>query len=73
MHPTRCAACAECGVSPITDQRVPMCGGCQAVKPPKPPPMRQPMELMAPGIGSLLVVLVFVAGMAVGAKMAGGW
>ncbi|KWV84150.1 hypothetical protein PFL603g_00248 [Pseudomonas fluorescens] len=35
--------------------------------------MRQPMASMAPSIGSLLVVLVFVAGMAVGAKMVGGW
>ena len=40
---------------------------------PPPPPMRRPMASIAPSIGSLLIVLVFLAGVAVGAKMAGGW
>jgi hypothetical protein len=35
--------------------------------------MRQPVASMAPSRGSLMVVLVFIAGMAVGAKMVGGW
>lgn len=73
MTPTRCAACTGCGVSLITDQRIPVCGGCQSVRPPEPPPMRQPVASMAPSRGSLMVVLVFIAGMAVGAKMVGGW
>ncbi|EIK68279.1 hypothetical protein PseBG33_1361 [Pseudomonas synxantha BG33R] len=50
-----------------------MCGTCQAVKPPEPPPMRQSTASMALSIDSLLVMLVFVAGMAIGAKMVGGW
>ena len=41
--------------------------------PPSPPPMRVQRASLAPSIGSLLVVLVFIAGVAVGAKMAGGW
>ncbi len=40
---------------------------------PSPPPMRTPNTSVAPSLGSLLIVLVFIAGMAVGAKMAGGW
>ncbi|MDB1112964.1 hypothetical protein [Pseudomonas extremaustralis] len=32
-----------------------------------------PHSSLAPSMGSLLIVLVFIAGMAVGAKMAGGW
>ena len=38
-----------------------------------PPPMRTPGTSLAPSIGSPLIVLVFIAGVAVGAKMAGGW
>lgn len=41
--------------------------------PPPPPPMRTPNTSIAPSIGSLLIVLVFIAGVAVGAKMSGGW
>lgn len=41
---------------------------------PLPPTMRTPRPAsIIPSIGSMLVVLVFIAGMAVGAKMAGGW
>lgn len=35
--------------------------------------MRQSTSSVALSIDSLLVVLVFVAGMVVGAKMVGGW
>lgn len=41
--------------------------------PPPPPPMRVPMAPLVPSLGSMLVVVVFLAGVAVGAKMAGGW
>lgn len=40
---------------------------------PPPPPMRTPDTSVAPSIGSLLIVLVFIAGVALGAKMVGGW
>lgn len=66
--------CTGCGVSVITDQCPPLCGMCERLKPPAPPPMRSPLP--APFIlsaGSILVVLVFLFGVAVGAKMAGGW
>lgn len=51
------------------------CERCVASKPPPPPPlMRKPLPgSIAPTAGSILVVLVFIAGVAVGAKMAGGW
>ena len=44
-------------------------------RPPAPPapPMRQPNASVVPSLGSLWIVLVFIAGVAVGAKMAGGW
>ena len=42
--------------------------------PPLPPPMRTPLPgSLIPAAGSMLVVLVFIAGVAVGAKMVGGW
>lgn len=40
---------------------------------PPPPPMRTPDTSITPSIGSMLVVLVFIAGVVVGTKMAGGW
>lgn len=43
------------------------------LKPPPHPPMRQPGTSLVPSVGSVLIVLVFIAGVAVGAKMAGGW
>lgn len=74
MHRTRCASCTVCGVSLITDQKVPLCGGCDRPQAPAAPFMRTPNPTsIIPSIGSMLVVLVFIAGMAVGAKMAGGW
>jgi hypothetical protein len=35
--------------------------------------MRTPDTSITPSVGSMLVVLVFIAGAVVGAKMAGGW
>jgi len=52
------------------------CARCIITKPAPPvaPPMRKPRPAsIIPSTGSMLVVLVFIAGMAVGAKMAGGW
>ncbi|SCZ13329.1 hypothetical protein SAMN03159391_05819 [Pseudomonas sp. NFACC37-1] len=42
-------------------------------KPPPPPPMRTPIASLKPSAGSMLVVLVFLSGLAVGAKLAGAW
>lgn len=43
-------------------------------EPPAPPPMRTPLPAsIIPTTGSMLLVLVFIAGVAVGAKMVGGW
>ncbi|MBP5058927.1 hypothetical protein [Pseudomonas chlororaphis] len=41
--------------------------------PPAPPPMRTPNAPLAPSVGSMLVVAVFLLGVALGAKMTGGW
>lgn len=41
--------------------------------PPAPPPMRNVSTPHVQGVGVLLVLLVFTAGIAIGAKMAGGW
>ena len=38
-----------------------------------PPPLRNPNASVTPSLGSLWVVLVLLIGVAVGAKMAGGW
>lgn len=57
---TACGTCARCIINKPT--------------PPAPPPMRTPPPAsIIPTTGSMLVVLVFLAGVAVGAKMAGGW
>ena len=73
MNPIRCATCAGCDAFMITDQSTPLCGGCERLKPPAPPPMRTPSTSLIPSFGLLMIVLVFIAGVAVGAKMAGGW
>jgi hypothetical protein len=74
MRLTICARSTGCEVSLITNQSTPLCGMCQHLTPPAPPPMRAPRPTsIIPSVGSMLVVLVFIAGMAVGAKMAGGW
>lgn len=51
-------------------------GGLRFQRPiptPVPPPMRTPGTSIAPSFASLMIALVFLAGVAVGAKMAGGW
>lgn len=73
MQPTRCAPCADCGASMVTDRALPLCGMCAQLKPPAPPPMRAPSTSLIPSLGSLMIVLVFIAGVAVGAKMVGAW
>ena len=51
-----------------------VCESCRQSMVPPPPPMRIPLPAsITPSIGSLLIVAVFIAGVAVGAKMAGGW
>ena len=57
---TACGKCARCIINKPA--------------PPAPPPMRTPRPAsIIPSTGSTLVVLVFIAGVVVGAKMAGGW
>ena len=73
MRPTICTRCTGCDASLITDQAMPLCGLCQRLAPPEPPPLRNPNASVTPSLGSLLVALVFIAGVAVGAKMTGGW
>lgn len=41
--------------------------------PPAPPPMRGGAIPHAPGVSGTLVVLVFLMGVVIGTKMAGGW
>ncbi|ARB29711.1 hypothetical protein ATI14_1759 [Pseudomonas tolaasii NCPPB 2192] len=77
-HTFECANCKR-----IKTEAVPyfgsglMCAACRRslIPPPtvEPPRMRRPEASCAPSFGSLMIVLVFVAGAAVGAKMAGGW
>lgn len=50
-----------------------MAGNGNFPPPPAPPPLRNPDASVMPSLGSLWVGLVFLAGVAVGAKMAGGW
>lgn len=54
-----------------------MCEACRRslILPPttEPPRMRRPDASCTPSFGSLMIVLVFLVGVAVGAKMAGGW
>lgn len=69
-----CTRCIGCAAFMITDQAMPMCGMCQRPAPQPPPPMRRPVPAsIIPTAGSMLVVLVFIAGVAVGTKMAGVW
>ncbi|NMY31924.1 hypothetical protein HBR94_10480 [Pseudomonas sp. WS 5412] len=44
-----------------------------APAPPASPPMRTPNAAHVASLASVLIVLVFIAGVVVGAKMAGGW
>lgn len=74
MRPTICTRCTGCDTSMITDQSTPLCGMCERLTSHPPPPMRTPLPAsIVPSIGLMLVVLVFLTGVAVGAKMAGGW
>ena len=68
-----CTRCVGCDASMITDQEVAICGMCQQLKPPAPPPMRRPDLSLTSNLDPMWIVLVFVAGLAVGSKMVGGW
>lgn len=74
MRPFIFTRCTGCDTSMITDQSTPLCVMCERLKAPAPPPMRTPFpaSIFSP-VGLMLVVLVFLTGVAVGAKMAGGW
>jgi hypothetical protein len=53
-----------------------LCQACVKIEqalPPAPPPMRDGAMPHAHGVGVTLVVLVFLMGVVVGTKMAGGW
>ncbi|WP_430317171.1 hypothetical protein [Pseudomonas sp. p1(2021b)] len=49
------------------------CVKCEKAPPPAPPPMREGAMPHAHGVVVTLVVLVFLMGVVVGTKMAGGW
>lgn len=68
-----CARCVGCDASMITDQKVAMCGMCQQIRPPAPPLMRRPDASSSSHLDPVWIVLVLVAGLAVGSKMVGGW
>lgn len=79
--------CAKCGR--MKTEAVPyygsglMCEACRQSLIPPPtteqrgippaPPLRNPNASVTPSLGSLLIVLVFIAGVSIGAKMVGGW
>lgn len=73
-HTFECAGCHH-----IKTEAVPyygsglMCESCQRSLMSQPPPLRNPHASVTPRIGSLWVVLVFLVGVSVGAKIAGGW
>lgn len=73
-HAFECAGCRH-----IKTEAVPyygsglMCESCRRSLMPPPPPLRNPNAPVMPSAGSLWVGLVFLIGVAVGAKMAGGW
>ncbi|MFL1556736.1 hypothetical protein [Pseudomonas sp. O11] len=70
---TACGTCARCIITKPTPPPTTEWHG-RKVKPAPPPPMRTPLPAsIIPATGSMLVVLVFLAGVAVGAKMVGGW
>ena len=73
-HTFECANCRR-----IKTEAVPyygsglMCESCRRSLMPPPPPLRNPNASVTPSAGSVWVGLVFLIGVAVGAKMAGGW
>lgn len=81
LHEFECARCHWVKIEPMPyHSSTTMCEACRRSvlpggkpPPPPPPPMRKPMTSLAPSLGSVLIVLMFIVGVAVGAKMAGGW
>lgn len=77
-----CTRCHWVKIEPLSyHSNTTMCQACRRSvlpggkpPPPPPPPMRTPGPAsIIPTAGSMLVVMVFIAGVAVGAKMVGGW
>ncbi len=75
----QCSRCRWVKTEPdplqVSDNRFP-CQACvkrEQEPPPAPPPMREGAMPHAHGVGVALVVLVFLMGVVVGTKMAGGW
>lgn len=66
-----CQACTKRGHAPPTTEWRGRPVGWQP--PPAPPPMRGASMPHAPGVSVMLVVMVFIMGIVVGIKMAGGW
>lgn len=73
-HTFECSKCErlKTEAAPLDGSTL-LCMACQHKLLPPPPPMRTPHHPRTPGLAPMLVVLVFVAGVAVGTKMAGGW
>lgn len=74
-----CARCHWVKIEPMPyHSSTTMCHACRksvlsgGIRRP-PPPMRRPDVSLTPSFASLMIALVFIAGVAVGAKMAGGW
>ncbi|UFQ03042.1 hypothetical protein [Pseudomonas fitomaticsae] len=65
-HPGICEWCQRIQLPPPTVE-------WRGARPPAPPPLRNPNASVTPSLGSLWIVLVFIVGVAVGAKMVGGW
>lgn len=75
----QCSRCRWVKTEPeplqVSDNRF-LCQACvksEQAPPPAPPPMRDIAMPSAHGVGVMLVALVFLMGVVVGTKMAGGW
>lgn len=72
-----CARCHWIKTEPMPyHSSTTMCQACRRSALPggkPPPPMRTPNAAHVASLASVLIVLVFIAGVVVGAKMTGGW
>lgn len=66
-----CRACSMRDLPPPTTESRGRPAGWQP--PPAPPPMRGGEISHAPGVSVAIVTLVFLMGVVIGTKMAGGW
>lgn len=73
----QCFKCRHVKLEPdplkISNDHVLCCACAKRGLPPEPPPMRGGVMQHAPSLTVTLVVLVFLMGVVVGTKMAGGW